>query len=186
MNSTSSYQQDVLRLQALLVLSQVQQQLSRSHHPTIVQATKLPPPAPQVPTSLRQALVVACAARQAAKSATPPPPPIPTHWTPRQRFFTFTKVLFRYLQRAQVDDRPAKLVVAKCVRQSKLGLLPSSSLVTALARELRQCVGHVHWARATRCFHSYCTKLRVGGGRSSSLGNSSRSSAAAAAVRTVR
>ena len=83
--------------------------------------------------------------------------PHQTFMTERQRFYMFTKVLFRYLKKANLDVRYVKLVVAKCIRQSQNGI--SASLVETLERELRRCIGEVHWVRANMCFQAYCRKL---------------------------
>jgi len=77
--------------------------------------------------------------------------------TEQQRFLVFTKVLFKYLSKADVDPKSAKLVVAKCIRENRQGR--SISLVDALEVELRKCLGETHWHNAKICFHAYCAKL---------------------------
>ena len=155
--------------QALLALSELQQQLSRpvqTKNPAVVpsfaQASLVASTVPQYQQQQQQQPVsIPSLRRQLVTAQVPKPVVAPKVFlTERARFFTFTKVLFRYLKKAQVDDRRAKLVVAKCVRQSQMGLSPS--LVAQLEQELRQCVGEVHWARATLCFNSYCSKLGLG------------------------
>mmetsp|Transcript_231 Transcript_231/g.477 ORF Transcript_231/g.477 Transcript_231/m.477 type:complete len:153 (+) Transcript_231:1250-1708(+) len=79
--------------------------------------------------------------------------------TERQSFLVFTKVLFKYLSKAKVDPKSAKLVVAKCIRENREGR--SVSLVDTLEMELRKCLGETHWHRANKCFHAYCAKLGV-------------------------
>ena len=79
--------------------------------------------------------------------------------TERQRFLVFTKVLFKYLSKANVDPRHAKLVVAKCIRENREGR--SLSLVDTLEFELRKSLGELHWYRANKCFNCYCAKLGV-------------------------
>lgn len=150
--------------QALLALSELQQQLSRplqAKNPAVVpsfaQARLVASTLPQ--HQQQQQVAIPSLRRQLVAAQVPKPVAAPKVFlTERARFFAFTKVLFRYLKKAKVDDRRAKLVVAKCVRQSQMGL-SSSSLVAQLEQELRQCVGDVHWARATLCFNSYCSKL---------------------------
>lgn len=85
-----------------------------------------------------------------------PPQQSQTIMSERQRFYMFTKVLFKYLKRANVDARYAKLVVAKCIRHNQNG--ESASLVGTLELELRQCIGEIHWLRANMCFEAFCRK----------------------------
>lgn len=164
MNAT----QDAFQLQqALLALAQLQEQLSRPVQvkspaaiPSFAQTSLVASAMPQQHQQKRHQVSIPSLRQQLVSSQIPKPVAPKVFLTERARFFAFTKVLFRYLKKAKVDDRRAKLVVAKCVKQSQMGLSPS--LVAQLEQELRLCVGDVHWARATLCFNSYCSKLGLG------------------------
>lgn len=180
-----SYPQDLLELQSLLILNQVQQ-LSRSRAAAALEVSRplatlpLQPPSSLPFVSATSPLLSPTLLSLAATTRTAQPlistTPLkttksPIFWSERQRFFAFAKVLFRYLKKARVDATRAKLVVAKCVRQSQqegsnsscASSSTSSSfcLVSTLEQELRQCVGDVHWLRAKLLFKAYCAKLGV-------------------------
>mmetsp|Transcript_5485 Transcript_5485/g.10651 ORF Transcript_5485/g.10651 Transcript_5485/m.10651 type:complete len:204 (+) Transcript_5485:290-901(+) len=77
-----------------------------------------------------------------------------THLNERQRLLIFIKVLFKYLK--QVEDNSvltrAKIAMSRRIRENELG-------VAAVEHELRQCVGSLHWQRASFCCYTYCSKV---------------------------
>eukprot|EP00977_Amphora_coffeiformis_P018818 scaffold6750_cov160-Amphora_coffeaeformis.AAC.2 len=122
----------------------------------LARASQLPPATQRAPQLERRIALQPQQIFPFSESVMPPLPNQPL-MTDRQRFYMFTKVLFKYLKKANVDVRYAKLVVAKCIRQSQNGV--PISLVDTLERELRQCIGEIHWLRANQCFQAYCRKL---------------------------
>lgn len=139
------YQKNLQQLDSILMLRRVSQLSALSMARQLQQAPvpAMPPPAPGLP-SIRS---LPANSRR-------------TVFLPeRQQFLVFTKVLFKYLAKANVDPRHAKRVVAKCIRENREGR--SASLVDTLEIELRKCLGELHWHRANKCFKAYCSKLGV-------------------------
>jgi hypothetical protein len=78
----------------------------------------------------------------------------------RARFLLFIKILFKYLVRVDehlLHDR-AKGIVLECTQRNRMGDPRYTPLVEAMERQLKPCVGDLHWRQAALLLRHFETR----------------------------
>jgi hypothetical protein len=77
-----------------------------------------------------------------------------------EKFLLFTKILFRFLERSNNDQRlrQVKLIVADCTRRNRMGDINYTPLQFAVESRLRLIVGHEFYSQVQNYCEYHCQK----------------------------
>lgn len=74
------------------------------------------------------------------------------------RFRIFFRILVVYMAQDPPRQKRIKTVLMDVTRRHRRGEDGYDCLLWSLNANLRQCVGETHWARAQKCFDTYCQR----------------------------